>query len=122
MARSAIRRSLSDVPPPPPPPPSRAPKKGSGGSGKGGGGLRRFFRRLLVWILALGVAAALALGVAVFVAAQSLPSYQSMKSQTQGQMIVVRARDGQELVSLGPSFGKWIPIGQIPATMKQAMI
>ena len=37
-------------------------------------------------------------------------------------MIVVRARDGSELVSIGPSYGKWIPVGQIPDVMKQAMI
>ncbi|MBC2666958.1 PBP1A family penicillin-binding protein [Novosphingobium flavum] len=122
MARSAIRRSLSDTPPPsPPPPPPRGPKKSPKGSG-GGGGIRRFFRRIFIWGLALAVAGVVALGVAVFVAAQSLPSYQSMKSQAQGQMIVVRARDGQELVSLGPSYGRWIPVAQIPAVMKDAMI
>jgi len=79
-------------------------------------------KRVLAWGLALGVAAVLALGVAVFVAAQSLPGFQALKSQAQGQMIVVRARDGQEIVSIGPSFGKWLPIAQIPATMKDAMI
>jgi len=120
MARSAIRRSLSDTPPPPPPPPPRAPKKAPGGSG--GGGFGRFVKRILAWGLALAVAGAIALGVAVFVAAQSLPSYHALKSQAQGQMIVVRARDGQELVSLGPSYGRWIPVAQIPSVMKDAMI
>ncbi len=121
MARSAIRRSLSDTPPPQPPRAPRQAPRGPGG-GSGGGGFRRFVRRVIAWGLALGVAAVLALGVAVFVAAQSLPGYQAMKSKAQGQMIVVRARDGRELVSLGPSYGKWIPIDQIPAVMKDAMI
>jgi len=121
MARSAIRRSLSDSPgAPPPPQPPRSSRKSPKGSGGGGG--RGFLKRLFAWLLGLGVAAALALAVAVIVAAQSLPSYQSLKSQTQGQMIVVRARDGQELVSIGPSYGRWIPVSQIPATMKDAMI
>jgi penicillin-binding protein 1A len=120
MARSAIRRSLSDAPPPPPPP-SRGPGRAPKGSG-GGGGFRRFVKRIIAWGLALVAVGAIALGVAVFVAGQSLPSYQSMKSQAQGQMIVVRARDGQELVSLGPSYGRWIPVAQIPRVMKDAMI
>jgi penicillin-binding protein 1A len=124
MARSAIRRNLSDLPPAaPPPPPPRGPRKGGSGKGSGGGGgFGRLVKRLFAWGLALGVAGVLALGVAVFVAAQSLPGFQALKSQTQGQMIVVRARDGQELVSIGPSYGKWIPVSQIPATMKNAMI
>ena len=75
-----------------------------------------------MWGLAGVVAAVLALGVAVAVAASSLPSFSALKSQQEGQMIVVRARDGSELVSLGPSYGKWIPVAQIPQTMKQAMI
>jgi len=114
MARSAIRRGLSDTPPPPPP---RRPKKTSGG-----GGFGRFVRRLLAWGLALAVAGVLALSVAVMFAAQSLPGYHALRTQQQGQMIVVRARDGQELVSLGPSYGKWLPIAQIPLVMQDAMI
>ena len=110
MARSDVRRRVSDTPPSSP----RSPK--------GGGGFGRFVRRLLVWGLALVLAAGLALGVAVAVAASSLPSFSALKSQQEGQMIVVRARDGSELVSLGPSYGKWIPVAQIPAVMKQAMI
>ncbi|HEY6868561.1 MAG TPA: PBP1A family penicillin-binding protein [Novosphingobium sp.] len=72
--------------------------------------------------MALALALVLAVGAAVMVAASSLPGYQALKSQAQGQMIVVRARDGSELVSLGPSYGKWIPVDQIPAVMKDAMI
>ncbi|HET9628041.1 MAG TPA: PBP1A family penicillin-binding protein [Novosphingobium sp.] len=125
MARSAIRRSLSEQPPAPPPPPRKG--GGSGGSGRGGGGKKpgrigRFFRKLAIWSVALAVALVLAVGAAVMVAASSLPGYQALKSQAQGQMIVVRARDGSELVSLGPSYGKWIPVDQIPAVMKDAMI
>ena len=116
MARSAIRRSLTDTPPPPPPPRGK-PKKPVGG-----GGFGRFVKRVLAWVLALVVLAGIALGVAVFVAAQSLPSYSALKSQAQGQMIVVRARDGSELVSIGPSYGKWIPMAEIPRIMQQAMI
>lgn len=110
MARTDVRRNSSGTPPPP-----RSPKRNGGGFG-------RFVRRVLAWTVAAGVAVLLALGVAVAVAASSLPSFSSLKSQQEGQMIVVRARDGSELVSLGPSYGKWIPVDQIPAVMKQAMI
>jgi penicillin-binding protein 1A len=34
----------------------------------------------------------------------------------------VRARDGREIVELGPSFGDWLDYGQIPENMKNAMI
>ena len=37
-------------------------------------------------------------------------------------MIRVRAANGQVLVSLGPSFGHWLPYDQIPAEMRAAMI
>jgi len=124
MARSAIRRNLSEQPPAPPLPPRNSGGNGAGGGGgkRGPGRFGRFVRRVMVWGLALTLAVVLAVGAAVMVAASSLPGYQALKSQQQGQMIVVRARDGSELVSLGPSYGKWIPIAQIPSTMKDAMI
>ncbi|MDE2620993.1 MAG: PBP1A family penicillin-binding protein [Sphingomonadales bacterium] len=118
MARTDVRRSSPGTPPKAPQPP----RGGGGGSGGRGGGFARFVKRVLAWGLAAGVAVVLALGVAVAVAASSLPSFSALKSQQEGQMIVVRARDGSELVSLGPSYGKWIPVGQIPRVMKLAMI
>ena len=85
-------------------------------------GWRKWLRRLLVWGSALTALIVLSLGVAVGLAAQSLPSFKQMKSSQVGQMIVVRAKDGTELVSLGPSFGKWLPADQIPQVMKDAMV
>ena len=37
-------------------------------------------------------------------------------------MIVMRARDGSQLVSIGPSYGKWLPYEQIPRVMRDAMV
>ena len=37
-------------------------------------------------------------------------------------MVRVRAADGTLLVSLGPSFGRWLPYDEIPPTMRSAMI
>src|ERR1700754_354800 len=65
----------------------------------------------------------LALVVAVAVATAYLPSYSELtKRNDLGQMIRVRAANGQVLVSLGPSFGKWLAYDEIPAEMRAAMI
>jgi penicillin-binding protein 1A len=83
---------------------------------------RRLLRSLFVWGFALALLAGMILGVSVFIAAQSLPSYDRLKSSQVGQMIVVRARDGSELVSLGPSYGKWLSYDEIPQVMKTAIV
>ena len=79
-------------------------------------------RSLFIWVIALALLAVIGLGTAVLVTARSLPSFSMLKSSQVGQMIVVRARDGTELVSLGPSYGMWIAYDQIPADMKAAMV
>src|SRR6476661_4514582 len=67
--------------------------------------------------------ALLALIVAVAVASAYLPSYSDLTKRSDlGQMIRVRAANGQVLVSLGPSFGRWLPYDQIPPEMRAAMI
>ncbi len=85
-------------------------------------GWRLWLRRALIGGGALALIALFAVGISVVFAARSLPSYDEMKSSQNGQMIVVRARDGTELVALGPSYGKWLPADQIPQVMKDAMI
>jgi penicillin-binding protein 1A len=65
----------------------------------------------------------LALVVAVAVASAYLPSYGELtKRNDLGQMIRVRAANGQVLLQLGPSFGRWLPYDQIPAEMRAAII
>lgn len=65
----------------------------------------------------------LALVVAVAVASAYLPSYGELtKRNDLGQMIRVRAANGQVLVSMGPSFGRWLPYDQIPPEMRAAII
>lgn len=109
MARTVQpgRRSTRDRSPPPPPPSS---------------GWRRGLRRLFVWGVALALLGAIVLGISVLVAARSLPDYATLKTSQVGQMIVVRARDGTELVSLGPSYGRWMPYDRIPQVMKDATV
>ncbi len=109
MARNDIpRRSAASSAPADRAPPSR---------------FRRFVRRSFVWGLSLALLAALVLAVAVGLTAQSLPSFEKLKNTQIGeQMIVVRARDGTELVSLGPSYGKWLDYEDIPKVMREAMV
>jgi len=65
----------------------------------------------------------LALVVAVAVATAYLPSYGDLTKRSDlGQMVRVRAANGQVLLSLGPSFGRWLPYDQIPAEMRAAII
>ncbi|WP_371431554.1 transglycosylase domain-containing protein [Novosphingobium sp.] len=93
---------------------SRAPKKPSA--------FRRWIRRIFVWGGGLALLAVIGAAVAVFVTARSLPSYEKLKSSQAGQMIVVRANDGSEIVTLGPSYGRWIPYDRIPRVMRDAMV
>jgi penicillin-binding protein 1A len=84
-------------------------------------------KRTLTISLKIALYAALvglvAVVVAVGVAMSQLPSYQELvRRDDLGQMIRVRAADGSVLVSLGPSFGQWLPYDQIPEIMRDAMI
>ncbi|MDB5715127.1 MAG: family penicillin-binding protein [Sphingomonadales bacterium] len=82
------------------------------------GWLGRVFRiGLFAAILGL-----IALIVAVAIAYSSLPSFSELKSSPNGQMIRVHAVDGTVLVSIGPSYGQWLGIDQMPDTMKNAMV
>jgi penicillin-binding protein 1A len=93
------------------------------GKSKGTPGRARLW---LVRAVKFGLVATLgglfAIVVAVVIAYQSLPSYESLKSSPNGQMIRVHAADGSVIVSLGPSFGRWLAYDQIPNVMVDAMI
>ena len=79
------------------------------------------FRLLRIGVVT-GVIAVIVMAVAVAVAYSSLPSYSELKSSPNGQMIRVHAADGTVIVSMGPSFGEWLSIDQIPGTMRTAMV
>ena len=63
-------------------------------------GWRLWLRRTLIWGSVLALLGAFGLGVAVVMAAQSLPSYSQLKSSQNGQMIVVCAR------AMGPNWSR----------------
>ncbi|MGB7374381.1 PBP1A family penicillin-binding protein [Pontixanthobacter sp.] len=85
-------------------------------------GWRLWFRRLFFTGLAILVLAVIFVGLAVAFAAQSLPTYAELRATQTAQTIIVRARDGSEIVELGPSFGEWLDSDEIPGVMKEAMI
>ncbi|MCG2842189.1 PBP1A family penicillin-binding protein [Sandaracinobacter sp. RS1-74] len=99
--------------PPKSPPPRRKPK-------------RRSVARLLLigvigWSAAFALLAVLGVSLAVAMSMASLPSYQELMKSPQGQSVVIRAADGTELVTVGPSYGRWLPYNEIPAPMIEAM-
>ncbi|HMT41062.1 MAG TPA: PBP1A family penicillin-binding protein [Sphingorhabdus sp.] len=61
-------------------------------------------------------------GIFVAIARGEIESFEDLKSSPNGQMIRVRAADGTVIQTLGPSFGRWIPIDEIPHEMKDAMV
>ena len=81
------------------------------------------FKTIAKGAIYAGILGLLALIVAVAVAVVYLPSYGTLTKRSDlGQMIRVRAANGIVLVSLGPSFGKWLPYDKIPMEMRAAMI
>jgi penicillin-binding protein 1A len=77
-------------------------------------------------IVKTGVMAALlgvmVLGIFVAIARSEIDSFEDLKSSPNGQMIRIRAADGTVIQSLGPSFGRWLTIDQLPSEMKDAMV
>lgn len=85
-------------------------------------GLRKWFKRGVIWGGAIAVLGVLFLAVAVGFAQKSIPSFYQLRATQNAQTILVRARDGTEIVELGPSFGEWLDFDDIPDNMKNAMV
>src|SRR5207342_1990139 len=84
---------------------------------------RSTFMGIIKGLAYAAVLSLLALIVAVAVATAYLPSYGDLTKRSDlGQMIRVRAANGQVLVSMGPSFGQWLSYDHIPPEMRAAMI
>ena len=83
----------------------------------------------MVWVIRLtkiGIGALLlglmVLGIFVAIARGEIDSFEDLKASPNGQMIRIRAADGTVIQSLGPSFGRWLTISQLPTEMKEAMV
>ncbi len=85
-------------------------------------GLRRMIR-IALRVLLFGILGGIvALVIAVFVTAASLPSFGDLMQKPNGQTIRVHAADGTLIVALGPSYGDWLSYDKIPATMRDAIV
>ncbi|MEM6475524.1 MAG: PBP1A family penicillin-binding protein [Pseudomonadota bacterium] len=82
----------------------------------------RWTKRIAIGGTALALLGVIFLAFAVGFAAQSIPGFYELKANQNAQSIVVRARDGKEIVELGPSYGEWLQFNDIPDNMKNAMI
>src|SRR3990170_180789 len=109
-ARTANRQRSGPGRPPPRKPPRPLPR------------WRAWLKRLFVWGATITALLLLALGTSVYFAARSMPGYTTLMNSQVGQTIVVRARDGSEIVALGPSYGQWLYSDEIPQVMKDAMV
>ena len=61
-------------------------------------------------------------GIFVAIARGEIDSFEDLKASPNGQMIRVRAADGTVIQTLGPSFGRWLTINELPSEMKDAMV
>ena len=95
---------------------------GAGGGPKKPSFLWKWTKRLTLWGSLAAVLGAVFLAFAVGFAARDIPSFQQLKANQTGQTILVRARDGSEIVEIGPSFGEWLDHDDIPENMRNAMI
>jgi len=68
------------------------------------------------------LAGILALVIAVAVTMASLPAFKDMMQKPNGQTVRVLAADGTPVITLGPSYGDWLPIDRIPKVMQDAMV
>ncbi|GAA4829129.1 transglycosylase domain-containing protein [Sphingosinicella ginsenosidimutans] len=85
--------------------------------------VRRFVVGAIKTFVYLALLGGLALGVAVAVAVNQLPSFAELQRRANlGQMIRVRADDGTVIQTMGPVFGEWLRYDQIPPVMRDAMV
>ncbi len=71
---------------------------------------------------ALALVGLVVVGIFVAIARKQIQSFEDLKSSPNGQMVRVRAADGTVIQSLGPSFGRWITVKELPKEMKNAMV
>ncbi len=105
--------------------PNPKPSRGRPAGGPKRRGKPFSWARLLIgfvaWNAALALVVVLGIALAVALSLASLPSYQELMKTPQGQSVVIRAADGTELVTVGPSYGRWLPYDEIPPEMIEAM-
>jgi penicillin-binding protein 1A len=86
------------------------------------GPVRKWIIRLLKFGIIASLLGLMVLGIFVAVARGEIDSFEELKSSPNGQMIRVRAADGTVIQTLGPSFGRWLKVKELPSNMKDAMV
>ena len=86
------------------------------------GRLRRIIGKTFKYGLILLTLGLIGLGIAVAVAASSLPSYEELRRSPNGQAIRVRDANGAIIVSIGPNYGRWLRLSETPQVMQDAMV
>ncbi len=86
------------------------------------GGFWRFIKLCFATFFGFALLSGLILAAMVWVAAQSLPSYQELVTKPRGQQVTVRANDGSILAQIGPNYGQWLTNSQLPDSIKTAMV
>ncbi len=93
--------------------PARKPPPGRG---------RTWFRRIFWTLFALTLLGLLGVGIAVGIARQNLPSFEALKRTTTGQTIRFHDANGTIIVSMGPTYGRWLALRETPRVMRDAMV
>lgn len=81
-----------------------------------------WFLRIVKTVVIGGFLSVMVLGIFVAIARGEIDSFEDLKASPNGQMIRVRAADGTVIQSLGPSFGRWLTVNQLPSEMTDAMV
>lgn len=81
-----------------------------------------WFLRIVKGGAVAAVLGVMVLAIFVLIARGEIDSFEDLKASPNGQMIRVRAADGTIIQSLGPSFGRWLSINELPSEMKDAMV
>ncbi len=81
-----------------------------------------WFLRIVKGGAVAAVLGVMVLAIFVVIARGEIDSFEDLKASPNGQMIRVRAADGTIIQSLGPSFGRWLSINELPSEMKDAMV
>jgi penicillin-binding protein 1A len=86
------------------------------------GPVRIWFVRLFKIGMISALLGLMVVGIFVAIARGEIDSFEDLKASPNGQMIRIRAADGTVIQSLGPSFGRWLTVKQLPDEMKDAMV
>lgn len=78
--------------------------------------------RIFRWGLALSLLAMVGIGVAVGIAVSNLPDFESLRRTSSAQTIRFHDVNGAVIVSMGPNYGRWLPLAQTPEVMRDAMV